>query len=112
MLFDRLANHNGLHNLVWLWEADQPRLSPGGPGALSDFFPGYLYTDALQIKLREADPRLRAHGFLAQFAAGKPIGIELTGDPPSPEGLEGAGWSWFLAAPPSSLPPDPPAQRP
>jgi len=38
-LFDRLVNHDGLHNLVWIWEADPQDFRSGGAGMLSDFYP-------------------------------------------------------------------------
>jgi mannan endo-1,4-beta-mannosidase len=99
-LFDRLVNHDGLHNLVWVWEAAQPDFRPGGAGAFSDFFPGLLSVDAVEVDLREVNPRFRGAGFLAQFAVGKPLGVELTGELPPPEALAGhAGWAWFLAGP-------------
>ena len=100
-LFDRLVNRDGLRNLLWVWEAAQPDYRPGGAGAFSDYFPGLLYADALAVSLREANPRSRAAGSLAQFALGKAIGVELTGDLPSPEFFaQHQGWAWFLAAPP------------
>jgi len=110
-LFDRLVKHDGLHNLIWVWDAGAPEFRPGGPGMFSDFFPGYLYTDALQINLREVNPRLRARGMMAQFAAGKPVGIAFAGDPPSPEAFaDNSGWSWFVAAPPAASSTDPAAR--
>jgi mannan endo-1,4-beta-mannosidase len=106
-LFNRLVNHDGLHNLVWVWEAAQPDFRPGSAGTFSDYFPGLLYTDAFEVSLREANPRSRAASSLAQFAVGKVIGVELTGDLPPPDFFtEYPGWAWFLAAPPVSAPAD------
>jgi mannan endo-1,4-beta-mannosidase len=102
-LFDRLVNRDGLRDLLWVWQAAQPDFRPSGAGAFSDYFPGLLYADALAVSLREANPRSRAAGSLAQFAAGKVIGVELTGDLPSPEFFaQNPGWAWFLAAPTDS----------
>jgi mannan endo-1,4-beta-mannosidase len=101
-LFDRLVNHDGLHNLVWVWEAAPPAFGPGGSGAMSDFFPGLLYTDALEMRLNQINGRFPADRFLRQFAVGKPIGVELTGNLPSPDAFsERSSWAWFLAAPAS-----------
>ena len=100
MLFDRLVQHDGLRNLVWVWEADPPAFGPGATGMLSDFFPGLLYTDALELRLRQLSTRLPADRILAQTALGKPIGIELAGDIPLAEALTGrASWAWFVVAP-------------
>ena len=102
-LFDRLVSHDGLHNLVWVWEATAPEFRPGGAGMLSDFFPGLLYTDALEIRLNQIDTRFPASRFLEEAAVGKVIGVELAGDVPPPEPLtEHSGWAWFLIAPPAS----------
>jgi mannan endo-1,4-beta-mannosidase len=100
-LFDRLVNHDGLHNLVWVWEAAAPDFRSGGAGTLSDFYPGLLYTDAVEIRLNRVEPWFQASRFLEQTAVGRPLGVELTGDLPLPAALtEHAGWAWFLAAPP------------
>ena len=107
MTFDRLVNHDGLHNLLWVWEAAAPGFNLGDAGPVSDFFPGLLYADALEISLHDANPSLRADGFLAQFAVGKPIGVELTGPLPPPAALSGHSvWAWFLAAPSAASPAD------
>jgi mannan endo-1,4-beta-mannosidase len=106
-LFDRLVNHDGLHNLVWVWEAVPPDFRSGNAGLLTDFYPGLLYTDALEIRLNRLDPYFPAGRFLQEIAAGKPVGVELTGNLPSPPALTGqAGWAWFLLAPPVSAPAD------
>jgi mannan endo-1,4-beta-mannosidase len=97
-LFDRLVNHNGLHNLLWVWQAVPPDPRLGAAGSISDFFPGLLFVDALQIRLNQADSRFPGSRFLEQAAGGKVIGVELTGDLPSPDALTGRnGWAWFLA---------------
>jgi mannan endo-1,4-beta-mannosidase len=106
-LFDRLVNHDGLHNLIWVWEAAPPDFRSGNAGLLSDFYPGLLCTDALEIRLNRLDPYFPAGRFLQETAVGKPIGVELTGNLPPPAALtEQAGWGWFLAAPPPSAPAD------
>jgi mannan endo-1,4-beta-mannosidase len=104
-LFDRLVNHDGLHSLVWVWEAAAPDSSSSGAGTLSDFYPGMLYTDALEIRLSRVDPYFQADRLLKQTTVGKPIGVELTGELPAPAALtERAGWAWFLAASPPPAP--------
>jgi len=108
-LFDRLFNHDGLQNLVWVWQPDPPDFRPGGPGPFSDFFPGYLFTDALQLTMHEINPRSRADSFLVQFALGKPTGVEFSGDPPPPGAFAAhPAWAWFLiTSPAASAPADP-----
>jgi mannan endo-1,4-beta-mannosidase len=100
MLFDRLVNHHGLHNLVWVWEAAAD-FRPGGAGMISDFFPGLLYTDALGVRVSQMNGRFPVDRFLSQAATGKVIGVELAGDLPAPEAFaENSQWSWFIAAQP------------
>jgi mannan endo-1,4-beta-mannosidase len=107
-LFDRLVNHDGLHNLIWVWEASAPDFRPGGAGQLGDFFPGLLYTDALEINVHDSPAPFRAGGFLKQFSVGKPIGVAFSGNMPIPETFtQNASWSWFLAAPGVSQMTDP-----
>jgi mannan endo-1,4-beta-mannosidase len=97
MLFDRLAHHEGLHNLVWVWQPAAPSFNAGDAGPFSDYFPGLLYTDALLISLRNANARFRMDGMLAEFGVGKPIGVEFSGNPPPPEAVTGhASCSWFV----------------
>ena len=108
MLFDRLTNHDGLRNLIWVWQPAAPSFNAGDAGPFSDYFPGLLYTDALSISLRNVNARFRIDGMLAEFALGKPIGVEFTGNPPAPEAVTGhASWSWFLVDPPTAAAADP-----
>ena len=98
-LFERLVNHDGLHNLIWVWEAAAPDFRPGGAGMISDFFPGLLYTDALEVRLSQMNGRFPIDRILARAAVGKVIGVELAGDLPSPEVFgQNAQWSWFLVS--------------
>jgi mannan endo-1,4-beta-mannosidase len=98
-LFDRLVNQHKLHNLIWVWEADPPDFKPDGAGTPSDYFPGLLYADAIELRLSWLDARFPA-GMVAQGAVGKPAGVEFTGTLPPPEVLMNhAAFAWFLATP-------------
>ena len=100
-LFERMVNHNGVRNLVWVWNVVPPGSSPNVTASLFDFFPGLLYADALSMK----DPQLSwgADATLASMSVGKPIGVELS-TVPKPD-IAQKKWSWFLlAADPSPLP--------
>jgi len=98
-LFDRLVNHFGLHNLVWVWESAAPEPGQGSEVArIGDYFPGLLYVDAVEARMNRGDEHT-SRG-LAQIAVGKPLGIELAGEIPAPDALTGAsGWAWFVATP-------------
>jgi mannan endo-1,4-beta-mannosidase len=108
MLFDRMTNHDGLHNLIWIWEPAAPSFTSTDVGPFSDSFPGLLYCDALQIGLRGVSPRFRMDGMLAQFALGKPIGVRFTGPVPAPDAVAGhSSWSWFILDAPKASAADP-----
>ena len=99
-LFDRLVNHDGVHNLVWVWDAASTGFGPGGPGALNDYFPGLLYVDALSINVEGTVSRFRSDIFLSQMGVGKLIGLGLTGKVPAPDLFtQQADWAWFLVSP-------------
>jgi mannan endo-1,4-beta-mannosidase len=101
-LFSRMTNQDGLHNLLWVWESAVPESGSGSDqGTLSDYFPGLLFVDAVEARTTRLDA-YAARG-LAGISVGKPLGVELAGELPSPEAMGARpGWSWFLAAPPAS----------
>jgi len=104
-LLDRLVNHDGLHNLIWVWDAAPPSFGPHSAGPMSDYFPGLLYVDALAIELgnqsQPANPN-RVESMLSQLGAGKIVGIQSNdGFPPPPVNWQ-PSWSRFTA--PESTP--------
>lgn len=94
MLFERLTKQDGVRNLVWEWQAAAPSFGTGETGPFSDYFPGYLYTDAVAMGLHGGPMRFRMDGLLREFALGKPMGAVYQGHLPGPESVE--GWSWFV----------------
>jgi mannan endo-1,4-beta-mannosidase len=96
-LFDRMVNHDGLHNLVWVWSSAPPGFGPNPTGAYNDYFPGLLYVDALALNLENSDLRFRMDAFLALTGVGKAIGVEFTSKIPDPSFFaQQTGWAWFL----------------
>ena len=96
MLFERLTLQDGIHNLVWLWEATVPTFGAGGNGIPSEYFPGLLYADALELQTGELNPRFAMDRYITQVAVGKPVGIVIDGDVPASDTLTGrASWGWF-----------------
>jgi len=106
-LFNRMVNTNGLHNLVWVWNAAAAEFGFEAPGLYNDFFPGLLYVDALAIDLDDASNGWRIDSSLKLFATGKIIGLGLTGKIPSPDLFtRQPDWTWFLASPDSTAAPE------
>jgi mannan endo-1,4-beta-mannosidase len=97
-LFERLADHHKLSNLVWVWEAAAAGFGPNAPGAYSDFFPGLLYVDALALDVRGNVRGFRRDREMARFGVGKAIGLGLDGWAPDAAVLEQSAWAWFLAS--------------
>jgi mannan endo-1,4-beta-mannosidase len=96
MLFDRLVNHDGVHNLVWVWETGPPSNGPGAAGMPIDFFPGLLYVDAVEVRVAGLMGRFPVDRLLAQIATGKPTGVEFREVPPPELLLSRGSWSWFI----------------
>ena len=103
-LFDRLVTHDGLHNLVWVWDAAPPSFGPNSPGPMSDFFPGLLYVDALSIEMNgQGGSRFRTDSILSQLGLGKVIGVNLQGKLPAPAFFtQQPDWAWFIVPAASS----------
>jgi mannan endo-1,4-beta-mannosidase len=98
MLFDRLVNHDGIHNLLWIWQPGAPSAAPGASSP-AGHFPGLLYVDAIEIQVPSLSTRFPLDRFLAQTAAGKPVGVEITGDVPAPDAFGSRSrWSWFVVS--------------
>ncbi len=98
MLYDRFVNHHHLTNLVWVWEAAPPGFGPNAAaGAYSQFFPGLLYVDALELDVARAESRFRSDVYLRSVGVGKPIGLFIDGPAPEPAFFANElGWAWFV----------------
>jgi mannan endo-1,4-beta-mannosidase len=101
MLFDRLVHHHHLTNLVWVWETAQPEYGPNAAtGGYSQFFPGLLYVDALELDATRPESRFRTDLFLRSVGGGKPIGLFIDGPAPEPALFANqTGWAWFVLGP-------------
>ena len=95
-LFERLVNHDGVHNLIWVWNVDVAGASEGGNGPYSDFFPGLLYVDALEANQVALIPHWRSDTPLALMGVGKVIGVALTAVPDPATLAQQNHWAWFL----------------
>lgn len=98
MLYDRFVNHHHLKNLVWVWEAVPPGFGPNAAaGPYSQFFPGLLYVDALDLHVVRVESRFRTDIYLRSIGVGKPIGLFIDGTSPGPAFFANeTGWAWFV----------------
>jgi mannan endo-1,4-beta-mannosidase len=103
MLFDRLVKHDGVHNLIWTWQAAPGGFGPGANGPYAAFFPGFLYVDALELSVNRTQSRFRTDALLQGFAIDKAIGLSIDGPVPDPAFFAGeTNWAWFLLTPQTS----------
>jgi mannan endo-1,4-beta-mannosidase len=103
MLFERLVVHDGLRNLIWVWDAGPPGFGPAANGSYTDFFPGLLYADALALTANQVSTRFRADSSLKLLGGGKVVGLFLAGVVPDPSLFaQQTDWAWFLLSPESA----------
>jgi mannan endo-1,4-beta-mannosidase len=106
-LFDRLINHEGIHNLLWVWVAAPPSFGSNASGALTDYFPGLLYVDALSVDTESVSTRFRMDTLLARLGVGKVISLSLTAKIPPPDYFtQQPLWAWFLVSPEAAQAPE------
>ncbi|MGA2693442.1 MAG: glycosyl hydrolase [Opitutaceae bacterium] len=98
MMYDRFVNLHKLDNLIWVWDTNAPRATPGDEaGAYEDFYPGAQYVDVLAADVYHKDWKQSHHDDLLRLAAGKPIALGEVGEPPSSELLDHQPqWTWFM----------------
>ena len=94
MIFDRLANHHQLNNLVWVWSLDRPS---NPERQFVDFFPGRNYFDIAALDVYHSDFSPVYYHDLLKLAGGKPITLAEVGPPPTLELLEQQPkWTWWM----------------
>ncbi|WP_405014677.1 glycosyl hydrolase [Kitasatospora sp. NBC_01539] len=92
LMYDRMVNHNHLHNLVWVWNSVDPAWYPGD--------------DVVDIVSTDSYPPAGDHGAVSGtydrlVALGrdtKPVALGEVGTIPDPDLLRAyrADWSWFV----------------
>jgi mannan endo-1,4-beta-mannosidase len=101
LMFDRLVNHHGLDNLIWVWTTEES-------GRELEWYPGGEYVDIVgRDYYPSPDQGARATGSLVSsfenikeiFGAEKIITLSENGSIPYPDSLknDGAEWSWFMS---------------
>lgn len=98
MLYERLTNHHKIHNLIWVWNANNPRDIPFDEAfAFKDFYPGDDYVDILATDIYHFDYEQKDYESLLKLANGKPIALGEVGQLPKTNILEKQPkWSWFM----------------
>jgi mannan endo-1,4-beta-mannosidase len=91
LVYDRLVNHHGLHNLIWVWN-----------GQHRDWYPGDAYVDIVAEDIydaeRDYEPQEAKYAAAARYASmPKLVALSETGALLDPARLRGssARWSWF-----------------
>lgn len=92
ILYDRLTNHHGLNNLIWVWNSEAP-----------EWYPGDDVVDIISIdsypQPGDYSPLSRRYENLVELVQGKKL-VALTenGPIPDPDLLKAyeAHWSWFV----------------
>jgi mannan endo-1,4-beta-mannosidase len=93
-LFDRLANHHQLNNLVWIWSVDRPSTPER---QFVDFFPGRNYFDIAALDVYRSDFSPAYYRDLLKLAGGKPVALAEVGPPPTLDVLEKQlEWTWWM----------------
>jgi mannan endo-1,4-beta-mannosidase len=98
MLYDRFVHYHKLNNLIWVWNANAPRLLPNDEAwAYEDFFPGLEYVDVLAADVYHNDYRQIHHDQLVALGKGKVVALGEVGEVPTPAILASQPmWTWFM----------------
>lgn len=98
MLYERMTIHNGLNNLLWVWNANATqKWDKKGKMHLSDYYPGGDVVDILATDIYDNDWRQCHHDDLDSLGQGKLIAIGETGNLPTPGTLKAMPkFAWFM----------------
>ncbi|WP_158674658.1 glycosyl hydrolase [Streptomyces hoynatensis] len=92
LMYDRMVHHNGLHNLIWVWNSVDPEWYPGDD--VVDVVSADSYPPA-----GDYGPVSSTYENLVTLAGDtKPVALTEVGAIPDPDLLEAyqADWSWFV----------------
>lgn len=93
VMFDRMVNFHGLHNLIWVWTRE-----PNDDA----WYPGDEYVDIVGRDIyKEGDHSsqiLEFNDMTGRYGGKKMVTISESGSFPDVDNLikDGAGWSWFM----------------
>lgn len=96
MLFDRLTRFHRLHNLIWVWNANEVDATNKHPYAW--YYPGGDVVDVLATDVYRANFDPVNYTDLLVLGEGRPIALGEVGPFPSEQVLaEQPRWAWFMA---------------
>jgi mannan endo-1,4-beta-mannosidase len=93
VMFDRMVNVNGVHNLIWVWTHE-----PGDDA----WYPGDEYVDIVGRDIYKTGDHssqiLEFNDMTSRYGGKKMVTISESGSYPDVDNLiaDGAGWSWFM----------------
>lgn len=98
MLRDRMERIHKLDHLVWVWNPNAPRATPGDEaGPYADYYPGADAVDVLAADVYHDDFQDSHHEDLLALANGKPIALGEVGHLPAAETLDRQPhWAWIM----------------
>lgn len=98
MLFDRFTKVHELHNLIWVWNPNAPRDTPGDEaGPYADYYPGDDVVDVLATDIYHNDYQQSHYDQLIELAPSKLYALGEVGHLPSSELLKKQPlWSWIM----------------
>lgn len=98
LMYDRLVNHHGLNNLIWVWTM---QYKVGAEADMAAAYPGDEYVDIVGVDLypdNNASQVLAYKAALDLTSAHKIVTLSECGRIPNPEACaaDGAAWAWFM----------------
>ena len=98
LMYDRLVNHHGLNNLIWVWTAQYAK---GYEAQMAGGYPGNEYADIVGVDMYEEtnDAQPAAYAAALAMTGGKRmVALSETGRLQMPADCiaQGANWAWFM----------------
>lgn len=98
MLYHRLVDVHKLNNLIWVWNANAPRMIRRDSAmAYELYYPGNDFVDVLATDVYNRDWKGSHHDELIELGGGKLIALGELGSLPKPEYLQKHNkFAWFM----------------
>ena len=98
LMFDRMVNYHGLHNLIWIWTSENTTAD------FNNWYPGDAYVDMIGRDYYANNAINHNNSYVTQFQGlqkaypDKMIALSENGSIPYPQKMlaDGANWSYFM----------------